>query len=168
MVYAVSPRAVELAAGVVHLLGFAAAYGMCLCVTFVSSYVLAGGYGQATVRGGTEKRMLANYISVEVFLGYNLLVSLLMVLFNLLYLEPRATKVDNTGICGDDCEDEVGKGRRARKREYRPVVQTPPRRLLFPRKGEEERLLSLNLAVNRQLTVQPYRPMVQTPPRLLL
>lgn len=119
LVYVVSPRAVEPAAGVVHLLGFAAAYGMCLWVTFVSSYVLAGamdrqqfGVVQSKIYPvyfrtmaycvalalfahflSHRKRMLANYMGVEVFLGYNLLVSLLMILFNLLYLEPRATKV---------------------------------------------------------------------------
>ncbi|KAF7127663.1 hypothetical protein RHSIM_Rhsim11G0053200 [Rhododendron simsii] len=118
LVYVVSPRAVEPVAGVVHLLGFAAAYGMCLWVTFVSSYVLAGAMGRqqfGVVQSkiypvyfrtmaycvalalfahllSHRKRMLANYMGVEVFLGYNLLVSLLVILFNLLYLEPRATK----------------------------------------------------------------------------
>lgn len=119
LVYVVSPRAVDPAAGVVHLLGFAAAYGMCLWVTFVSSYVLAGamdrqqfGVVQSKIYPvyfrtmaycvalalfahllSHRKRILANYVGVEVFLGYNLLVSLMMILFNLLYLEPRATKV---------------------------------------------------------------------------
>ncbi|KAG5524845.1 hypothetical protein RHGRI_031498 [Rhododendron griersonianum] len=91
LVYVVSPRAVEPAAGVVHLLGFAAAYGMCLWVTFVSSYVLAGamdrqqfGVVQSKIYPvyfrtmaycvalalfahllSHRKRMLANYMGVE-------------------------------------------------------------------------------------------------------
>ncbi|XP_058189843.1 uncharacterized protein LOC131307381 isoform X1 [Rhododendron vialii] len=136
LVYVVSPRAVEPAAGVVHLLGFAAAYGMCLWVTFVSSYVLAGamdmqqfGVVQSKIYPvyfrtmaycvalalfahllSHRKRMLANYVGVEVFLGYNLLVSLSMILFNLLYLEPRATKVM---FERKKLEKEEGRGRKS-------------------------------------------------------
>lgn len=122
LVYVVSPKAVEPAVGVVHLLVFAAAYGMCLWVTFVSSYVLGGalsrqqfgvvqskiypvyfrtmaycvGLALVTHLLSHRKRLvLRNYYmgTVEVFLGYSLLASLFMILFNLLYLEPRATKV---------------------------------------------------------------------------
>lgn len=136
LVYVVSPKAVEPAVGVVHLLGFAAAYGMCLWVTFVSSYVLGGalsrqqfgvvqskiypvyfrtmaycvGLALVTHLLSHRKRLvLGNYVgTVEVFLGYNLLASLFMILFNLLYLEPRATKVmfDRMKL-----EKEEGRGR---------------------------------------------------------
>ena len=103
--------------GVVNLLGFASAYGMCMWVTFISSYVLAGamtrqqfGIVQSKIYPvyframacsiglaflahvlGNRKRMFSR--TVEMLQAYNLLASLLMVSANALYLEPRATKV---------------------------------------------------------------------------
>lgn len=111
--YVKSPEAM----GVVNLLGFATAYGMCMWVTFISSYVLAGamtrqqfGIVQSKIYPvyframacsiglaflahvlGNRKRMFSS--TVEMLQSYNLLASLLMVSVNALYLEPRATKV---------------------------------------------------------------------------
>ncbi|KAF5744227.1 hypothetical protein HS088_TW08G00825 [Tripterygium wilfordii] len=103
--------------GVVQLLGFSMAYGMCVWVTFVSSYVLAEalprqqfGVVQSKIYPvyfmamtysvglallglllGQRKKLFSN--KVEMLQAYNLLASLLMVLTNAFYLEPRATKV---------------------------------------------------------------------------
>lgn len=111
--YVTSPEAM----GVVNLLGFATAYGMCMWVTFISSYVLAAamtrqqfGIVQSKIYPvyframacsiamaflglvlGNRKRMFSS--TVKMLQAYNLLASLLMVLLNALYLEPRATKV---------------------------------------------------------------------------
>ncbi|KAM7519216.1 hypothetical protein LguiB_018178 [Lonicera macranthoides] len=116
--YLVGPReAVEGALVVVHLLGFSVAYGTCVWVTFVSSYVLARAVprqqfgvvqskvyrvyftammysiGAALVAYLLSQRGRVWSSGVVVFQGWNLLGSVLMVLVNLLYLEPRATKV---------------------------------------------------------------------------
>ncbi|XP_059280539.1 uncharacterized protein LOC132034259 [Lycium ferocissimum] len=100
-----------------HLLGFAVAYGMCIWVTFVSSHVLARALPRqqfAVVQSkiypvyfkamsycvgaaflghllSQKRRFYAN--SAEAVQGFNLLASISMLLANLLYLEPRATKV---------------------------------------------------------------------------
>ncbi|KAL3353880.1 hypothetical protein AABB24_018518 [Solanum stoloniferum] len=100
-----------------HLLGFSVAYGMCIWVTFVSSYVLARALprqqfavvqskiypvyfkAMAYCVGPTfighflsqKRRPYANL--GEAVQGFNLLASISMLLVNLLYLEPRATKV---------------------------------------------------------------------------
>ncbi|KAL0432121.1 UNVERIFIED_CONTAM: Transmembrane protein [Sesamum latifolium] len=105
-------------AGVLHLLGFGAAYGMGLWVTFASNYVLAGAlprYQFAMVQSkiypvyfkamaysvGTallghlmSQRKKLSPLSMGMLLpAFNLMASLVMTLVNLLYLEPRATKV---------------------------------------------------------------------------
>ena len=101
----------------IHILGFATAYGVCVWVTFFSSFVLAGALpnqqfgivqskiypfyfktlafcvgltllGHVLSRG--EKVLLGKS---DLFQGYALLVTLVMILINLIYLEPRATKV---------------------------------------------------------------------------
>ncbi|GMY29449.1 transmembrane protein 205 [Fagus crenata] len=103
--------------GLVNLMGFATAYGMCVWVTFISSHVLAetmprqqfgmvqskiypvyframaGSIGFALLGHllGNRKRLFSS--KVEMFQGYNLLATLFMVFLNLLYLEPRASKV---------------------------------------------------------------------------
>ncbi|KAL2513323.1 late [Abeliophyllum distichum] len=104
--------------GVLHLLGFATAYGMCMWVAFISSYVLAGalprqqfGMLQSKIYPVYFKAMaysvglslLGHVLSQprkrlssmrqEIFQGFNLLVPLLMILVNFLYLEPRSSKV---------------------------------------------------------------------------
>lgn len=114
----VAPReTVAPVAGVLHLMGFSAAYGMCVWITFASSYVLAGAlprqqfamvqskiypvYFKAMAYSvgmallghlmGPSRRL--SPASVVVFQGLNLVSSLAMILTNLLWLEPRATKV---------------------------------------------------------------------------
>lgn len=89
-----------------HLLGFATAYGMCVWVTLGSNYVL----GKALPRqqlATVQSRVYPLYLKAMAssvglaFLGsimdrttpFDLVASLLMILVNLLYLEPRATKV---------------------------------------------------------------------------
>ncbi|KAH0716250.1 hypothetical protein KY284_009155 [Solanum tuberosum] len=100
-----------------HLLGFSVAYGMCIWVTFVSSYVLARAlprqqfavvqskiypvYFKAmaycvglTFIGHFLSQKRRPYASLgEAVQGFNLLASISMLLVNFLYLEPRATKV---------------------------------------------------------------------------
>lgn len=109
------PReAARTATAVMHLLGFAAAYGASLWVTFVSSYVLAAAlprqqlamvqsklfpmYFRAVAYGvglalaahllGRERSSLAARAQ-----SVNLLAALALVLANMLLLEPKATKV---------------------------------------------------------------------------
>ncbi|GFZ09722.1 late embryogenesis abundant protein (LEA) family protein [Actinidia rufa] len=109
--------AVDSVLDVVHLLGFATAYGMCMWVTFVSSYVLAGAltrqqfglvqskiypvyftamaYCVGVVLAGhllTQRTRLFSH-PAEMLQGFHLLVSLMLILLNSLYLEPLATKV---------------------------------------------------------------------------
>ncbi|KAK3427997.1 hypothetical protein EUGRSUZ_F04115 [Eucalyptus grandis] len=119
-------------AGLVHLLGFATAYGTCVWVTFVSSYVLAGamprqqfGMVQSKVYPvyframftsialsllghllGQGRHLFAN--KPEMLQGLNLLASLPLVLANMLYLEPRATKIMFEKM---KLEKEEGRGR---------------------------------------------------------
>ncbi|XP_074273338.1 uncharacterized protein LOC141596954 [Silene latifolia] len=100
-----------------NLMGVAMAYGMGVWVSFIMSYVLAGVlprqqfalvqskvypvYFKAMVGSiglGLLGHLLGHRGKVfkskpEIFQGYNLMTSLLMVLANLLFLEPRATKV---------------------------------------------------------------------------
>lgn len=102
---------------VVNLLGFATAYGMCVWVTLISSYVLAGALTRhqfgivqskiypvyfralaycigAALLGhvlGQRKKLFTS--KAEMFQLYNLLASVLLVLINSLYLEPLSTKV---------------------------------------------------------------------------
>ncbi|KAK6115507.1 hypothetical protein DH2020_007776 [Rehmannia glutinosa] len=97
-------------AGVLHLLGFAVAYGMSVWVTFASSYVLAGTLPrqqfamlQSKIYPLYFKAMassvgmaLLGYLMMshrKMFEAFNLMASLVMILVNLLYLEPRTTKV---------------------------------------------------------------------------
>lgn len=109
--------AMDWVAAVVHLLGFSTAYGICLWVTFVSGYVLAGTLPRQQF-GMVQSRIYPVYFRVtafsvgvalvghllgrrgklftsksEMLQGFHLLGSLLMILINSFYLEPRATKV---------------------------------------------------------------------------
>ncbi|KAK3002514.1 hypothetical protein RJ639_021674 [Escallonia herrerae] len=114
---ALSRETMDSLMGLVNLLGFSTAFGMCVWVTFVSSNVLAGALprqqfgmlqskiypvyfkamayavGVALVGHLLTQRRRMFSSTFEILQGWNLLVSLLMVLANLLYLEPRATKV---------------------------------------------------------------------------
>ncbi|XP_027356664.1 uncharacterized protein LOC113866001 [Abrus precatorius] len=118
--------------GVASLLGFATAYGMCVWITFISSYVLARAMPRqqfAVVQSkiypvyfrvmaysigiallghvlGHPKRLLLN--KAEALQAYNLLASLFTVFVNSLYLEPRATKLMFERI---KIEKEEGRGR---------------------------------------------------------
>lgn len=116
--YAKSPEAMRSLMFVLNLLGLATAYGMCVWVTFISSYILAAAMPRhqfgivqskiypvyfsamaasigATLVGlvlGNTRRPVHSR-KAEILQAYFLLSSLLMVLVNMLYLEPRATKV---------------------------------------------------------------------------
>lgn len=115
--YLDTPETLKSLMGVLHLMGFATAYGMCIWVTFISSHVLAGnlprqqfGILQSKIYPvyframtwviglalfghllGHRKRLFES--RAYMFHVYTLLAPLLMVLANMLYLEPRATKV---------------------------------------------------------------------------
>nr|GMD53057.1 Embryonic protein like [Ipomoea batatas] len=102
--------------GMANLIGLAIAYGMSVWVTFISSYVLARALPRQQFAMAQSKiypvyfkamaysigtAFLGHLLSqtqrlhsktTQQFLGFNLLFSLVMVLVNLLYLEPRATK----------------------------------------------------------------------------
>ncbi|KAG8389662.1 hypothetical protein BUALT_Bualt01G0002200 [Buddleja alternifolia] len=95
--------------GVLHLVGLSAAYGMGVWVTFGSSYVLSGALPKQQF-GMVQSKIYPVYFKAMAFsvgmglLGHlmsgkrmvsplSLAAALGMVLVNLLYLEPRATKV---------------------------------------------------------------------------
>ncbi|XP_047959435.1 uncharacterized protein LOC125204752 isoform X2 [Salvia hispanica] len=98
--------------GVVHMMGFAVAYGMCVWMTFASSYVLAGAVPRrqfAVVQSkmypvyfkgmgcGVGMALLGHLAGrgreEAVLQGMNLAAALGMILVNLMWLEPQATKV---------------------------------------------------------------------------
>ncbi|KAL3503841.1 hypothetical protein ACH5RR_033682 [Cinchona calisaya] len=115
--YFFSPESTASVMGIFQLLGLAIAYGMSFWVTFISSYILAGAlprqqfailqskiytvyfkamaYSVGTVLAGHlfSQRKTMSSGSGAMVQGFNLFASLLSVLFNLRYLEPRATKV---------------------------------------------------------------------------
>ncbi|KAL5216832.1 hypothetical protein ABZP36_008233 [Zizania latifolia] len=124
------PReAARTATAVMHLLGFAVAYGASVWVTFISSYVLAAalprqqlgmvqsklypvyfrfvaygvGVALAAHLGGRERSTVAARAQ-----SFNLLATLALVVTNMLLLEPKATKVMFERI---KMEKEEGKGR---------------------------------------------------------
>ncbi|KAM0972115.1 hypothetical protein ACFX2H_019661 [Malus domestica] len=103
---------------VAHLFGLATAYGMCMWITLVSSHVLAGslppqqfGMVQSKIYKVYFKAMaysvrmaLLGHLwrhrsslfrgkSADMLHNYNLIAALSMILFNMMYLEPRSTKV---------------------------------------------------------------------------
>ena len=111
------PReAARTATAVMHLLGFATAYGTCVWVTFVSSYVLAAALPRQQL-GMLQSKLYPVYFRAMAcgvglalaahLLGrerssaaaraqsFNLLAALALVLANMLLLEPKATKVTN-------------------------------------------------------------------------
>ncbi|CAL5212101.1 unnamed protein product [Lathyrus oleraceus] len=127
----VSLESVESVMRVANLLGFASGYGMCVWITFVSSYVLsrvmprqqfavvqskiypvyfrAMGYclGVALL-GHVFGHGIRHDKSGGVLQSWNLLASLLAVLVNSIYLEPRATKLMFERM---KMEKEEGRGR---------------------------------------------------------
>ncbi|XP_061362863.1 uncharacterized protein LOC133306545 [Gastrolobium bilobum] len=118
--------------GVANLLGFATAYGMCVWVTFISSYVLsramprqqfavvqskiypvyframAYSIGIALLGHVLSHRNRLFFSKAETLQAYNLLASLIAVFVNYVYLEPRATKLVFERM---KIEKEEGRGR---------------------------------------------------------
>lgn len=108
-----SSSSLAMAAGVLHLLGFAVAYGTSAWVTFASNYVLGkalAGQQLAMVQskiyplyykamGSSIGMALLGYLvggqwgKPGMLQAFNLMASLVMILLNLLYLEPRTTQV---------------------------------------------------------------------------
>ncbi|KAL1324876.1 hypothetical protein HN51_034995 [Arachis hypogaea] len=118
--------------GVANLMGFATAYGLCVWVTFFSSYVLsrvmprqqfavvqskiypvyfkamAYSTGMALVGHVFGHRTKALSRKAEIFQAYNLIAALFTVFANSVYLEPRATKLMFERM---KLEKEEGRGR---------------------------------------------------------
>lgn len=103
--YVCTAETAAAAAAVAHLLAFATAYGACVWVTFVSSHVLAGALSRHQF-GILQSKLYPVYFramayavggaaltAVERSQRYLLLGSLVLVLVNMLFLEPKATKV---------------------------------------------------------------------------
>ncbi|KAH1219637.1 Transmembrane protein 205 [Glycine max] len=118
--------------GVANMLGFSTAYGMCVWVTFISSYVQSRAMARQQFAVVQSKiypvyfRAMSYSIGVALFAhvlahrntllsnksdllqAYNLLASLVTLFFNSLYLEPRATKLMFERI---KIEKEEGRGK---------------------------------------------------------
>jgi len=116
--YLLSPNKIDAVVGLLHMLGFSTAYGMCVWVTFVSSYIL-GRYLPRTHFGMVQSRIYPVYFKAmaysvgatllghlvgqrkeiirsnmtEMFQVLSLSSTLLMVLTNMIFLEPKATKL---------------------------------------------------------------------------
>ncbi|KAH0452331.1 hypothetical protein IEQ34_019630 [Dendrobium chrysotoxum] len=136
-------RAARSAAAVAHLLGFTFAFGTCVWVTFASSHVLASalprqqfgivqsriypvyfgvvalGVGAAVVAFFIESRWQSAADKAQ---GFNLLAVLATVIVNMLYLEPRATKVMFERM---KLEKEEAKGRDIADSGVEPAVMGP-------------------------------------------
>ncbi|CAL9768609.1 unnamed protein product [Musa acuminata subsp. burmannicoides] len=138
-VYVWAPETGQAAAAILHLLGFATAYGASVWVTFVSGNVLATalprqqfGLVQSKLYPvyfrlvaysialtlvahffGRDRRILAERVQ-----GYNLLGALVLVLINMFFLEPKATKVMFERM---KIEKEEGRGR-----DMADVMAEPP------------------------------------------
>lgn len=120
VMFLVWPNWMDSVMGVVHLLGFSLVLGMSMWVTFVSSHVLAGALPRQQF-GMVQSKIYPVYFRVqsycigvallghllshrkrfflsgiEMIHGFNFFASLLMALGNLLYLEPKATKVQKS------------------------------------------------------------------------
>ena len=114
----VSPKSLNPIWGMAYLIGYAIAYGTSVWVTFISSHVLAGALPRQQF-GVVQSKVYPVYFRTmtwsigTAFLGfvvshrgqaftgefekfqlYNLLSSLLLTFINMLYLEPKATKVN--------------------------------------------------------------------------
>ncbi|XP_077240589.1 uncharacterized protein LOC143881393 [Tasmannia lanceolata] len=131
-VYSILPEYLSLLMGLVHLLAFSVSYGMCVWVTFISSHVLSRALprqqfgvvqskiypvyframtycvGVAFLAHLFNQRLRNVDSQAEKFQCYNMLVSLGVLLTNMLYFEPRATKVMFERL---KMEKEEGKGR---------------------------------------------------------
>ncbi|XP_073146982.1 uncharacterized protein [Henckelia pumila] len=166
LAFFVPPVSLNSVSGVLHLLGFAAAYGMCVWVTFASSYVLAAALprhqfgmvqskiypvyfkamaycvGMALFGHLLNQRKRLSTVSVGMFQSYNLVLSLVLVLVNLLYLEPRATKVMFERM---KMEKEEGRGKESEVdkdpsvRNIEPATETLARGAVGSRGSVEEK-----------------------------
>ncbi|OAY65486.1 uncharacterized protein LOC109723078 [Ananas comosus] len=127
--WARAPGAGRAAAGVAHLVAAAAAYGTCVWVTFVSSHVLAAALPRQLF-GVVQSKLYPVYFravaycvgaallaqllgrdrrfAAERVQSYNLLGVLALVLVNMLFLEPKATKAMFERM---KLEKEEGRGR---------------------------------------------------------
>lgn len=122
-------EAARTATAVMHLLGFATAYGACVWVTFVSSYVLAAALPRQQLGMVQSKLYPVYFRAVDYGVGLalaahllgrerstvavraqslNLLGALALVLANMLLFEPKATKVMFERM---KVEKEEGRGR---------------------------------------------------------
>lgn len=115
--YMASRDKVDAVVGLIHMLGFSTAYGMCVWVTFVSSYIL-GRYLPRQQFAMVQSRIYPVYFKamaycisaallghlarkrnaitsslMEMFQGVSLLSALMMVLTNMIVFEPKATKL---------------------------------------------------------------------------
>ncbi|KAK1300062.1 hypothetical protein QJS10_CPB13g00707 [Acorus calamus] len=144
--YALAGETVRAAAEVVRVLGFAVAYGACVWVTFVSSHVLAGELPRQQL-GVVQSKVYPVYFrvmgwmvgvvvlahSVNEWWGfgggggaqrlqrYNLIGVLGVVLANMVFLEPKATKVMFERM---KVEKEEGRGRDLADMIGEPVATT--------------------------------------------
>ncbi|XP_050378484.1 uncharacterized protein LOC126795762 [Argentina anserina] len=140
-------QAVEPLSSGLSLFGFATAYGMSMWITLASSYVLshvlsphqfgmvqskiykvyfvamASTVGMALLGHLVNRRKLTAR-NVDALQNYNLMLAELMVLFNMLYLEPRTTKV-----MFEKLKLEKEEGRRKRKRACRKRLNETNQRL---------------------------------------
>ncbi|CAA7400337.1 unnamed protein product [Spirodela intermedia] len=118
--YVCTAETAAVAAAVAHLLAFATAYGACVWVTFVSSHVLAGALSRHQF-GILQSKLYPVYFRAMAYAvggaaltaagrsqRYLLLGSLVLVLVNMLFLEPKATKVMFEKM---KMEKEEGRGR---------------------------------------------------------
>lgn len=110
--------------GMIHFLGFALSYGVCIWVTFISSNILAGAmpkqqfamvqskiyplyfktmaYGVATAFFGHFMSQRHRYYyanRAETIQGFLFFATICMTLINLFVLEPRASKVCGYFLC---------------------------------------------------------------------
>ncbi|KAK6937995.1 protein of unknown function DUF4149 [Dillenia turbinata] len=163
---------------IIQLLGFATAYGMCVWITFVSSHVLeealprqqfgmvqskvypvyframACSIGMALIGHLLGQRKMLFTGKAEMFQGYNLVSSLVLVFANMTCLEPRATKVMFERI---KVEKEEGRGRGSVEiADFEPITETsaPPRlsaQPVMPERLEHQRIGQRVANLNQRL-----------------
>ncbi|KAJ3687807.1 hypothetical protein LUZ61_016971 [Rhynchospora tenuis] len=142
--YVARPKMGRAMWAVAQVLGFATAFGTCVWVTFIASHVLASvlprqqfGMVQSkvypvyfrAVAYGIAVAFVAQFFGrgrgslVEKLQAYNLLIALGMVLVNMLFLEPTATKVMFERM---KAEKEEGRGRDMSDMVEPVMTATPP------------------------------------------
>ncbi|KAH7671132.1 FAD-binding type PCMH subdomain 1-containing protein [Dioscorea alata] len=142
--YVVTPETVKKVAKVVHLFGFSMAYGAGVWVTFVSSYLLSRALPRQqfavvqsriypvyfrVVAGDVVVVLIAHLVEngwknrVERLQGCCLFVVLVLVLVNMLFFEPKATKVMLERM---KMEREEGRGRDIDDTVSEPILTSSP------------------------------------------